>query len=202
MDFRLCYIAKLKRMTPVSAQSGTARRSLALCALGVVTALHVVHGQSAQALRVQPLVRADQVLVAFELKDGFSPEVRAAIHSGLKTTFTYVVDLRLAVPGWIDRTIATTVVSNSVEYDNLTRVHSMERRIDGRVEMAKNTDNEDEVRQWMTTVARRPLFRTSVLQENREYYVRVSASARPSNGSILWPFGSGTSAQAKFTFFR
>jgi hypothetical protein len=198
----MCYIDQPKRMSTVSAQSGAGGRRLALCALALLAAVPVLHAQTGQALRVVPLVRADQVLVAFELKDGYSPEVRAAIHSGLKTTFTYQIDLRLDVTGWIDRTIATAVVSNSVEYDNLTRIHSLERRIDGRVEVAKNTDNENEVREWMTTVARRPLFQTSVLQPNRDYYVRVTASARPSNGSILWPFGSGTSAQTKFTFIR
>jgi hypothetical protein len=41
-----------------------------------------------------------------------------------------------------------------------------------------------------------------MLERNREYYVRVSASARPSHGSMLWPFGSGTSGQGKFTFIR
>ena len=189
-------------MTPVSAQSGARGRWLALCALALVTAVQTVHGQSGQALRVVPLIRGEQVLVAFELKDGFSPEVRAAIHSGLKTTFTYVVDLRLDVPFGFDRLVATTVVSNSVEYDNLTRIHSMEQRIDGRVERAEDTDSEEKVRQWMTNVVRRPLFNTSVLQPNRDYYVRVSATARPSNGSMLWPFGSGTSAQTRFTFIR
>jgi hypothetical protein len=54
----------------------------------------------------------------------------------------------------------------------------------------------------MTSFQRLPLFRTQVLQPNREYYVRVSAVARPSNGAFLWPFGSGTSGQAKFTFIR
>ena len=58
------------------------------------------------------------------------------------------------------------------------------------------------MRQWMTTMVRLPLFKTSLLLPNRDYYVRVSASARPSSGSILWPFGSGTSAQTKFTFVR
>jgi hypothetical protein len=198
----MCYIGKPKRMSIVSAQSGARRRWVALSALALLSGVPTLHGQAGQALRVVPLVRPDQVYVAFELKDGFSPEVRAAIHSGLKTTFTYVVDLRVEASLWLDRTIATAVVSNSVEYDNLTRVHSMERRVDGRVEAAKNTDDEDEVRQWMTNVTRRPLFQTSLLQPNREYYVRVTASARPSNGSMLWPFGSGISAQTKFTFLR
>jgi hypothetical protein len=151
---------------------------------------------------VVPLVRADQVLITFELRDGFTPDVRAAIQSGLKTTFTYTVDLRLDVPGWVDRTMGTAVVTNSVQYDNLTRKYSIERRIDGRVEEAVVDDDEDVVRQWMMQMKQLPLFRTSMLERNREYYVRVSATARPSNGSILWPFGSGTSAQTKFTFLR
>ena len=168
----------------------------------LLTATQAVHGQSAAALRVVPLVRGDQVLVTFELRDGFTPEVRAAIHSGLKTTFTYTVDLRLDVPGWVDRTIATAVVLNSVEYDNLTRQHTMERRIDGRVEEALVDADEATVRQWLTNLKQLRLFPTSMLERNREYYVRVSATARPSHGSLLWPFGSGTSAQAKFTFVR
>ena len=45
-------------------------------------------------------------------------------------------------------------------------------------------------------------FSTTLLEPNRDYYIRVSASARPTNGSILWPFGSGPSAQSRFTFIR
>lgn len=154
------------------------------------------------ALRILPLVRGDRVLVTFELADGFTDDVRAAILSGLKTTFTYTVDLRLDVPVWADRTIASTVVTNSVEYDNLTRRHTIVRMVDGRMDQSQVTDDETIVKQWMTTFRQLPLFRTAVLLPNRDYYVRVSAVARPTNGSILWPWGSGTSAQAKFTFIR
>jgi hypothetical protein len=158
--------------------------------------------QAAAGLRIVPLVRDDQVLVTFELADGFTDEVRAAIRSGLKTTFTYTVDLRLEVPAWVDRTIATTVVTNSVEYDNLTRLHTVVRTLDGKVENTQRTDSEGVVRQFMTSFQRLPLFRTSILEPNREYYVRISATARPTNGAFLWPWGSGTSGQAKFTFVR
>ncbi len=157
---------------------------------------------SAQGLRIIPLVRDDRVLVTFELADGFTDEVRAAIRSGLKTTFTYTVDLRLEVPAWVDRTIATAVIANSVEYDNLTRRHTVVRVQDGKAEPPQEVDSETIVRQLMTSFQRVPLFRTSILEPNREYYVRISASARPSNGAFLWPWGSGTSGQAKFTFVR
>ncbi len=158
--------------------------------------------QAAEGLRIVPLVRDDNVLVTFELTDGFTDQVKDAIHSGLKTTFTYSVELRLDVPAWVDRTIATTVVTNSVEYDNLTRQATLLRTLDGRVEKSDVTSDDSTVREWMTSFYRLPLFKTRILETNREYYVRVVATARPTNGVLLWPWGSGTSGQAKFTFLR
>jgi len=155
---------------------------------------------AADVIRIVPLVRDKQVLVSFELADGYTEDVRAAIHSGLRTTFTYTVELRLDVPIWIDRTIATTVVSNAVQYDNLTRRHNVQRTIDGRVEQTRVTEDESIVRQSMTVFEKLPLFSTLVLEPNREYYVRVRATARPSNGSLFWPWASGPTGQAKFTF--
>jgi hypothetical protein len=194
-------------MRPASAQSGPVRgRRLFLSAVGgvVVTVIlsATLQAQGNQTLRVVPLVRDNHVLVSFELAGGMTDEVRAAIRSGLKTTFTYTVELRLDVPAWVDRTISTSTVATSVEYDNLTRVHNVVRMLDGRVEETLTTPDEDVVRAWMTNLTRFPLFSTSLLEPNREYYIRVSASARPSNGSIFWPFGSGPSAQSRFTFIR
>jgi uncharacterized protein DUF4390 len=187
-------------MRPVSARFLTI---LGMCALALYASTSAVYGQvPQQTLRVTPLVKDGQVLVSFELVNGLTDEVRAAIQSGLTTTFTYTVELRMDVPAWVDRTIGTATITSSVEYDNLKRQYMMGLRIDGRTEESRSTTDENDVRQWMTTVKQLALFRTTVLEPNREYYVRVSASARPSNGSILWPFGSGTSAQGKFTFIR
>jgi hypothetical protein len=178
-------------------------RSLALAAwCGIALFSLGISVKAAEQLRIVPLVRDDHVLVTFELADGFTDEVKAAIHSGLKTTFTYTVELRLEVPAWVDRTIETAVVTNSVEFDNLKRRSTIVRLVDGKIDQTQITEDENLVRQWMTTFQRLPLFSTAVLQPNREYYVRVSAVARPSNGAFLWPFGSGTSGQAKFTFIR
>jgi hypothetical protein len=198
-------------MRPVSAQSGAAatrRRLLAgtvRFAFGIVALLGTVipvSAQDNQTLRVVPLVRDNHVLVSFELTGGLTDEVRDAIRSGLRTTFTYTVELRLDVPAWVDRTISTATVATSVEYDNLTRTHNVVRILDGRVEQTLSTQDEAKVREWMTNLTRFPLFSTSILEPNRDYYIRVSATARPSNGSIFWPFGSGPSAQSKFTFIR
>ena len=184
----------------MTAQTPRSLKQVFFCVLALISLTGTLW--AAEGLRIVPLVRDDRVLVTFELADGFTEEVRAAIRSGLKTTFTYTVDLRLEVPAWVDRTIATTVVANSVEFDNLTRIHTLVRVVDGKVDSQQRTDNETIVQQLMTSFQRLPLFRTSILEPNREYYVRISATARPSNGALLWPWGSGTSGQAKFTFVR
>jgi hypothetical protein len=168
------------------------------CAVALLLMGAGVH--AADTIKVIPLVRDGRVLVTFELVDGFTEEVRAAIASGLKTTFTYTVDLKVEVPIWVDRTIESAVISTSVEYDNLTRRHSLVRTLDGRVEDAQVTDDEASVRKFMTSLDKVPLFRTSTLEPNHEYYLIVSVRARPHNG----PFLSLTSpsGQAKFTFLR
>lgn len=179
------------------------RGRFAVCLLTVLAlAAGRASAQTSEGLRVVPLVRDDQVLVSFTLADGFTEEVRAAIQSGLKTTFTYSTELRLDVPGWVDRTMATSTATSSVEFDNLTRRYSLTRTIDGKMVDTRTADDERAVRQWLTVLQRLPLFRTWVLEGNREYYVTVRATARPSNGSILWPFSSGTSGSAKFTFIK
>ena len=155
---------------------------------------------SADGLRIVPLIRDGHVLVTFQMEDGYTDQVRAAIGSGLKTTFTYTIDLRTAVGGWLDRTITSAVVSTSVQYDNLTRRHTIVRTLDGRVEEAQVVESDADVRRLVTGIERLPLFRTVSLEPNREYYLRIRAEVRPRSASFLWPWGSGRSAQAKFTF--
>jgi hypothetical protein len=174
-------------------------RSVVLALILVVATISVF---AAEGLRIVPLVRDDAVLVSFELTDGYTPAVKDAVHSGLKTTFTYEIELRQHVPAWVDRTIQTSVVTNSVQYDNLTRRAKLTRTVDGMVESTEETEDEAVMRQWITTFQRMPLFKTAELETNREYYVRVKATARPTNGSMLWPWGAGISGITKFTFLR
>jgi hypothetical protein len=198
----MCYIGIPTRMVFTSAHVRGGLSALAIVLAAAEVTAQASQRPQGQALQVVPVVRGDHLYVSTELRDGLSADVRAAIDSGLKTIFTFTIDLRLDAPGWFNRTIATSVVTNSVEYDNLRRMYTLERRIDGRNVKPETTEDPVRVREWMTSLKDLQLFSTRVLQPNREYYVRVNATARPSYGSILWPFGSGTSAQTKFVFFR
>jgi len=156
-------------------------------------------GRAAETLRIVPISADDRVVVSVELADGYTDEVKQAIASGLRTTFTYTIDLRMLVPGWVDRTVATSTVSLSDQYDNLTRRHTLQRVIDGRIDDTIVTDDEVTVRQWLTTLTRLPIVRTTRLDASRDYYVRISAQARP-RGSSLLGFAASVTGQAKFTF--
>jgi hypothetical protein len=169
---------------------------LVAAALALATAAH-----AAESLRITPAVRDDHVQVSFELTDAYTDAVRQSIASGLRTTFTYQLELRTVVSIWMDRTVATAVATASDQFDNLTRRHTLTRTVDGRVEDVLVSDDEKVVRQWLTMWNRLTLYETSKLDPSRDYYVRISARARPSGESLLG-LARTISGQARFTFVR
>ena len=156
---------------------------------------------AAGPVRVLSLARDGKVWISFELAEGYTPEVREAIHSGLPITFTYDVDMRRNVPFWPDRALASATIAVSVTYDNLTRRHSLSGSLDGRIEGTRVTEDEGEVRRWLTALDRLPLFDTKDLEANTEYYVRVRARTQPRDAWFFWPWDRGlVSSNASFTF--
>jgi hypothetical protein len=150
-----------------------------------------------ETLRITPFISDNHVLVSFELNDAYSDAVREAIASGLRTTFTYELELRTFA--WIDRTIGTTIVATTDRYDNLTRRHTLTRTVDGRVEGVLVTEDDTLVKTWLTKWNRVPVADTARLDPARDYYVRVTTRAHPVGGSFLGLTKTITS-RAKFTF--
>jgi hypothetical protein len=153
--------------------------------------------QSEETLRITPIVTGNRVVVSFELNDAYNDAVREAIASGLRTTFTYELELR--TPAWIDRTVGTTIVAATDQYDNLTRRHTLTRTVDGRVEDVLVTEVDAVVKTWLTKWSRVPVADTAKLDPTRDYYVRVTTRFRPLGGSLLGLTKTIT-GQVKFTF--
>ena len=161
-------------------------------------------GQPEQSLHVAPLTRDGQVLVSFRLAQTVTPELKTAIHSGLTISFVYKVDLKRASATWLDRTMASVLVTATVRYDNLTRKYHLSRMFDGHTDDYRTTDKEEVALAWVTTQFERlALFHNLRLEDNAEYYVRVRAHRSPRNASFVWPWqGDDVVGLAKFTFFR
>jgi Domain of unknown function (DUF4390) len=170
------------------------RQSLVCLALAVTVVAAV---RAEETLRITPFISENHVVVSFELDDAYNDAVREAIASGLRTTFTYELELRTFA--WIDRTIGTTVVSTTDRYDNLTRRHTLTRMVDGRVEGVLVTEDDVVVKSWLTKWNRVTVAETATLDPARDYYVRVTTRARPLGGSLLGLTKTITS-RARFTF--
>jgi hypothetical protein len=170
-------------------------RTFSVWVVLVVLAGAAVRAQ--ETLRITPFITDNRVVVSFELDDAYTESVRDAIASGLRTTFTYQLELR--TPAWIDRTVGTTIVATTDQYDNLTRRHTLTRTIDGRVEGALVTEDDAVVKSWLTKWIRVPVADTAKLDPARDYYVRVTTHARPLGGSFLGLTKTIT-GQVKFTF--
>ena len=150
-----------------------------------------------ESLRIVPFISGDRVVVSFELNDAYNDAVREAIASGLRTTFSY--DLELRARAWVDRTIGTAVVAPTDRYENLTRRHTLTRTVDGRLDDVLVTEDDAVVKTWLTKWNRVPVADTSRLDPAREYYVRVTTHTQPVGGSMLGVTKSIT-GQVKFTF--
>jgi len=157
---------------------------------------------SAQTVQVTPLAKDGRVLVTLRMSDVFTEEVRAAMHSGMRITFIYDIELKRSTALWVDRTISTASVMATIEYDILTKRYLATRREDGRMEQVENIEREDAARAWLTEFEKLPLFSSATLEGNSEYYLRVRAHTTPRNASFVWPWEGGVAGLAKFTFLR
>jgi hypothetical protein len=172
----------------------TRRRPFCLLLL-MLLAAPVLRAQ--ETLRITPTLSGNRVVVSFELNDAYTEAVREAIASGLRTTFTYQLELR--TPALIDRTVGTTIVATTDQYDNLTRRHTLTRTVEGRVEDVLVTEDDAVVKTWLTKWTRVPVADTARLDPARDYYVRVTTRTRPLGGSFLG-LTKTVIGQVKFTF--
>lgn len=171
-------------------------------AIGLTIALLHAAAAGAQTIQITPLTREGHVNVSFRLLDGFNEDVKAAIHSGMNITFFYDIELRRSTTLWVDRTMASAVVSTSVRYDTLTRQYHMAEMHDGRTVDSRILDSYDDVRKRLSEFEKLPLFKSATLERNAEYYVRVRArTTLPRNESFVWPWKQhDVMGQVKFTF--
>lgn len=142
-------------------------------------------------IRVQTTLHDGEVRVSFDVAEGVSESVRAAIQSGLPTTFAYDVSLHESSRWWFDRTIAYARVSAIVRYDNLTRRYQVTFIEDGRVEEVRTTDDETTALQWTTAFHGRRLSSHRLVRDG-EYHVRVRAQTRPRLLAWVWPWNPGS----------
>ena len=152
-------------------------------------------------ITVAPVARGDSILVSFSTSRAVTPAVEQAIASGLPTTFTYDVELRRPSTFWFDKLVDSARIAVTVRFEPLTRRYHVTLLQDGRVAEERTTDHVEDVRRWVSTFERLPLFTTRELQEHTAYDVRVRGRTTPRHTWSFWPWARPSAhGSAGFTF--
>ena len=150
---------------------------------------------------VAPQARGDAIVVSFSTPRAVTPAIEQAIASGLQTTFTYDVELRRPSTFWFDKLVDSARIAVTVRFDPLTRRYHVTLLQDGRVAEDRTTDRVEDVRRWVSTFERLPLFTTRELEEHTRYDVRVRGRTSPRHTWSFWPWARPSAhGSAGFTF--
>ena len=152
-------------------------------------------------ITVAPQARGDSIIVSFSTPRAVTPAIEQAIASGLPTTFTYDVELRRPSTFWFDKLVDSARIAVTVRLEPLTRRYHVTLLQDGRVAEERTTDKVEDVRRWVSTFERLPLFTTRELQEHTAYDVRVRGRTSPRHTWSFWPWARPSAhGSAGFTF--
>ena len=169
--------------------------------LALVVSAFMLEAGGPRSVEVGVVARDGRVYVSSAIPGDVVDGLGDAIQSGLTTTFTYDVALRRPVSVWFDRTVGEASVAVSVQHDTLTRRYQLSRSVDGRLDDSKVSEDKADMKRFVTSFDRLPLFGTQDLEPNVEYYVRVRVRTRPRTTWFFWPWGrDAASGVARFTF--
>lgn len=80
------------------------------------------YSQSAGAAKINNVIIShtpQNILVSFDIKDGFTKEIEDAIKSGIPTAFTFIVEFYRERSIWFDEKLAEVKFRHTVKYDTM-----------------------------------------------------------------------------------
>jgi hypothetical protein len=158
---------------------------------------------SAADVKVTPVISDGKVFASFTAPTALSTDSFEMVKSGIQLTLTFLVELRRPSTFFLDRTLGTSTLAASVKYDTLTHVYQVSKQQDGRVVWSDRTEQEDEMRGWVTSFEKILVDAGEPLEPNVEYYVQVRLRTTPRRGIFLLPFTRDDAIGRKdFTFIR
>jgi hypothetical protein len=177
-------------------------RRLAAIAVAAATAVLFAEGE----VKITPVVSDGRVLATVTAPTAWTSEARELVRGGVILTHAFDIELRRPAVLWTDSILARVRVEAQVKFDTLTGNFQVSRMRDGKLQESNRSEQEPEVREWMTVFQRVQLEPAAPLEPNTEYYVRVRLFATPRRNVSLWtiwPFSRDDgSGRATFTFIR
>lgn len=119
----------------------------------------------------------DEIVVSFDLADGFNKSTQRDIHDGIEKDFYYYIVLNQKEDHWFYEEIAEKTIRYTVKYDTLKKSYTVRRR-EGPDRIERVFDSQSAMRAFISRGERIRLAETSLLKQNRRYHVWVKAQMK------------------------
>ena len=153
------------------------KRKFAWIALIILFLLPVLEDPSqGEEARLDDIVLTntrDDLLVYFNVRDCFTPEMIKAIQNGIPNTFNFIVQLFEKNDYSLDRKIADVRVSHTIRYDSLKKTYLLVLQEKRGKEIA--VKDFEKAKKIMAEIVGLELIKLSRLRKDKKYRVRMMA---------------------------
>ncbi|MBW1788625.1 MAG: DUF4390 domain-containing protein [Deltaproteobacteria bacterium] len=140
-----------------------------------ISVAHVSHARGEETTLTEIMVSTTQghLSVSFKVSNCFTEDMKAAIENGIRTTFTFFVDLDETRDFWWDRGITNVKVSHDIHYDSLKKVYTIVMsEQSGRPVVVSDFEKAKEA---MSRISDLKVADLSTLTKGKRYQVRMMA---------------------------
>ena len=148
----------------------------ALTCLLILVLLQVAAPVPAQQAYLSDIVvtnTRDHLLVYFTVNGCFTPEMNAAIDSGIETTFTFFVKLYEKRSLLWDKKIADILLRHTIKYDNLKGTYEI--RLSEENHKTVTVNNFEQAKKLMTEVVALKVAPMHLMKKGQRYQVQMMA---------------------------
>jgi hypothetical protein len=149
------------------------------CFLGVISLVLVffltsmLWGKQAQIADIIVTNNQDQLLVYFNTKGCFTPEMNKAIMSGIPTTFTFFIEIYQPRNFWPNKKLSSVKLHHTIKYDSLREEFNLTLSERGnQTFIVKEFSKAQEI---MADVSNIQLIPLKQLERNNKYQLRIKA---------------------------
>lgn len=140
------------------------------------------HAKAARLADLTVTNTRDDLLLYLKVEGAFSEKMKNAILSGVNTTFSFFISLRLVRNLWPDKKIAEIKVTNTIKYDNLKKKFFITKS--WKDDEILVTQSLIEAEKLMTSIDSLKIVPLSRLEKGRQYQIKAKSEL----GKTTLPF--------------
>ena len=130
-------------------------------------------GEQAALSEIMVNTTEGHLSISFKVTNCFTEHMKAAIENGIRTTFTFFVDVDEARDLWWDKSIASLKVSHEIHYDSLKKVYSIV--MSEQSGQPVKVSDFKKAKEVMTRISDLKVAELSCLTKGKRYQVRMMA---------------------------